>query len=345
MKRRIIISVIVPICAVICALFIGAIFIMLIGKNPFSVYGILFTGTFGNPYGIGQVLFYATPLIFTGLAVSFAFKGGLFNIGCEGQIYIGALLCGWLGWYFREMPAIFLLPICFLGSILGGALWGAIPGILKARTEANEIITTIMLNFIALAFTNYIVSDHFFIPGTVRTPAIGSGAWIPRLDLIIPQFKGSSVNMSFLIALITALAVWYILWYSLLGFEIKAIGHNKEASLYGGINISKNIIITMAISGGIAGMVGINYVMGYKHYFEQGFSGGLGFIGIAVALLGKNNPLGIIISALFFGCMMFGGLLVNSIVPKELVEILQAIVIIFVVIGNTVFSRILLKRK
>lgn len=343
-KNAILINFIAPLLAVICSFMVGAGFILILGHNPIRIYGILFSGILGSSYGMGQLLFYATPLIFTGLAVAFAFQAGLFNIGAEGQLYMGALFCAWLGWYLKELPAFILLPVCFAGAFCGGALWGLIPGILKAKTGAHEVITTIMLNFIALAFTNYIVSAYFFVPGTVRTPEIGIGAQIPRLDIIFSNFRGSPVNLSLIIALLVSLAVWYILWQSRLGYELRATGKNQEASEYSGIDISRNIVITMVISGGLAGLVGTNFVMGYKHYFEQGFSGGVGFMGIAVALLGKNHPVGIVIAGLLFGGLSFGGLLINSMVPKEIVEILQATVILFVVIGNTVFSRILLRK-
>lgn len=342
-KKFIIKNVISPLAAVLLSFIACSALVMLIGKNPLTVFGILFEGTLQSSYGIGQLFFYATPLIFSGLAVSFAFKGGLFNIGCEGQIYMGALFCSWLGWYFGNLPSVVLIPLCILGAIIGGALWGFIPGLLKSKTGSHEVITTIMLNFIALAFTNYVISAHFHVPETIRTPSIGEGAKLSRLDVVFSQLKGSPVNMSFFIAIIMVVFIWYLLWGTRFGYKTRAMGSNKDASRYAGISVSKNIIIVMSVSGALAGMAGINFVMGYKHYFEQGFSGGVGFMGIAVALLGKNHPAGIVVAALLFGSLSFGGLLINSTVPKELVEILQAVVIIFVVIGNTVFSRKFLK--
>ncbi|MFH1414921.1 MAG: ABC transporter permease [Elusimicrobiota bacterium] len=342
-KKRIIVGILSPLAAISASLAAGALIVYLTGEDPVEVFLALFRGIFGTPYGIGQVLFYATPLIFTGLAVSYAFKAGLFNIGCDGQMYMGAILCAWLGWMFRGLPAFFLFPVCFAGAVAGGALWGAIPGLLKARTGAHEVITTIMMNFIALALTNYIVSVHFSVPGTVRTPDIGAGARIARIEQHLPFFKGSCVNYTLLIALVSVFFVWYVLWLSRAGFETRAAGYNKDAAGYAGIDIRKIIVTSMAVSGGLAGMAGINFVMGYKHYFEQGLSGGAGFMGIAVALLARNNPFNVVLSALFFGAMTFGGLLINSIVPKELIEIMQAIVIFFVVIGNTVITKFFIK--
>ncbi|MBN2407535.1 MAG: ABC transporter permease [Elusimicrobia bacterium] len=339
------INLAVPLMAVLFSLAVGALFILITGKNPFFVYSILFSGIFGNLYGIGQLFFYATPLIFTGLAVAFAFKAGLFNIGCEGQLYMGSLLCAWTGCVFSGLPGLLLIPVCLAAAAAGGAAWGFIPGMLKAKTGAHEVITTIMLNFIALAFTNYIVTSHFFVPGTVRTPQIAAAARLPAIAGILPGFKGSSLNFSFFIALAAALAVWYILYLSRFGYELRAMGYNPAAGEYAGVDSSKMMIVTLAVSGGISGLVGSNYVMGYKYYFEQGFSGGVGFMGIAVALLGKNHPFGIIAASLLFGGLSFGSLLVNSVVPKEILDILQAVVILSVVVGNTVFSRILLRNS
>lgn len=342
--KKLLINFVSPLVALVLSFVVGGIFILFIDKNPFQVFRILINGTFTNFYGIGQVLFYATPLIFTGLSVAFAFKAGLFNIGCEGQIYIGAIICAWLGFVMKGLHPILLLPICILGAMIGGAFWGFIPGLLKIKTGAHEVITTIMLNFIALALTNYIVSELFFVPGTIRTPVIGEGAYIARIQELLPIFKGSPVNLSFFIAIFTAVIIWYLINHTRIGYEIKAVGYNKDASVYAGINISRKILLTMIISGALSGMVGLNFVLGYKHYFEQGFAGGAGFVGIAVALLAKNNPIVLILTALLFGFLTFGGLLINPIVPKELVEILQAIIILFVVIGNTIFSRVIINR-
>lgn len=344
-KREKLLEILSPVLAVVAAFFVGGIFILIIGQNPFFIYGKLFSGTLGNPYGIAQVLFKATPLIFTGLAVAFAFRAGLFNIGAEGQLYIGAFLTAYLGFTLVDLPGFILIPLCILGGMIGGALWAGIPGILKAKRGAHEVITTIMMNFIALALTNYLVARHFHAPETVHTQAIALSARIPRLSTAFSWFSGSPLNYSIFLALLACFIIYYILWKTSLGYELRAVGLNPFASEYGGINIAKSTILAMALSGSLAGLVGVNYVMGYKYYFEQGFSGGAGFMGIAVALLGRNNPIGVILAALLFGLLSFGGLVINAYVPKELVEILQAIVIIFVIASSRPFREYLMRLK
>jgi len=334
-------SAIGPVIAIIFSLIIGAIFIAVIGKNPVEVYIRLFSGTLGNSYGIGQVLFKATPLILTGLSVAFAFKAGLFNIGAEGQLLMGAFATAWVGFTFITLPAIILLPLSILAGILGGAFWGGIAGYLKARFGSHEVINTIMLNFIAAALVSYFVNEVFNIQATVHTPEISPAAKIARFDSFLNLFKGSPFNLSFLIAII-ACAVFYLIFKkTTLGYEITTLGLNKFAAKYARMNVKRLTFLSMFISGGFAGLVGTNYVSGYKHYFELGFSEGAGYIGIAVALIAKNNPVGIILVSIFFGILEYGGLTVNTIVPKELVTILQAIVILIVII----ISKILEKKK
>ena len=344
-RREKLLEILSPILAVGAAFLVGGIFILIIGQNPFFIYGKLFSGALGNPYGIAQVLFKATPLIFTGLAVAFGFRAGLFNIGAEGQLYIGSFLTAYLGFTLIDLPGFILLPLCILGGMVGGALWAGVPGILKAKRGAHEVITTIMMNFVALALTNYFIAHHFSVPETVHTPAISPAATIPRLSTLFPIFSGSPLNYSLFLALFACLIIYYILWKTPLGYELRAVGLNPLAAEYGGINVAKSVILTMAISGALAGLAGVNYVMGYKYYFEQGFAGGVGFMGIAVALLGRNNPTGIILAALLFGLLSFGGLVINAYVPKELVEILQAIVIVFVIASSRPFREYLLRLK
>ena len=323
-------SAVGPLAAIIISLLIGALFISIVGKNPVEVYLRLFGGTLGNSYGIGQVLFKSTPLIFTGLAVAFAFKAGLFNIGAEGQVIIGAFC-----------SAVILLPLSILAGFLGGAFWGGIAGYLKARFGSHEVINTIMLNFIAAALVSYLVNEVFNVQATVHTPEISSSAYIARFDSITGLFKGSPFNLSFLIALLACGVFYIIISKTKYGYNITTLGLNRHAAEYAKMNIKWLTFSSMAISGGLAGLGGINFVNGYKHYFELGFSEGVGYIGIAVALIAKNNPVGVVIVSIFFGILEYGGLTVNTIVPKELVTMLQAIVIFFVII----ISKILEKKK
>ncbi|MCC7159248.1 MAG: ABC transporter permease [Ignavibacteria bacterium] len=320
--------------SVITSLLIGAIFIAAIGQNPLEVYLQLFSQTLGNTYGIGQVLFKATPLIFTGLSVAIAFKAGLFNIGAEGQLNIGAFASAWVGFTFVTMPWYILIPISILAGFIGGALWASIAGVLKAKFGSHEVINTIMLNFIALALVSYLVNNVYPVPATIHTPEISPNAWLQRFDVLTGAFKGSPFNLSFLIALAACLLMYYLLWKTPLGYQINTLGLNKGAAEYSKMNVKKLIMLSMALAGGFAGLGGLNFVNGYKHYLELGFSENAGYIGIAVALIARNNPWGIIIAAIFFGILEYGGLTINTLVPKEIITILQAIVILIMISIN-----------
>lgn len=339
--KKYLLPIISPLAAIILSLLIGAIFIFIVGKNPVEVYLRLFGGTLGNSYGIGQVLFKSTPLIFTGLAVAFAFKAGLFNIGAEGQVIIGAFCSALIGFTFIGLPAVILLPLSILAGFIGGAFWGGIAGYLKARFGSHEVINTIMLNFIAAALVSYLVNEVYNVQATVHTPEISQSAYIARFDSISGLFKGSPFNLSFLIALLACGVFYVIINKTKYGYNVTTLGLNKHAAEYAKMNIKWLTFSSMAISGGLAGLGGINFVNGYKHYFELGFSEGVGYIGIAVALIAKNNPWGVILVSIFFGVLEYGGLTVNTIVPKELVTMLQAIVIFFVII----ISKLLEKKK
>ncbi len=327
-----------PASAITGAFLVGSLFILGIGKNPFYIYGIMFSRTLGSAYGIGQVLFKATPLIFAALGIAFAFHGGLFNIGANGQIYIGAFASAWVGFTFLHLPGIILFPLVVLVAMVGGGFWGWIAGVLKAKRGAHEVITTIMLNFIALALCNWLISAKFHVPETVRTPAVSPSVWLPRFSQVFSFFEGSAVNFSFLIALFCAVIIWWILYKSPLGYMVRAQGFNPEAAKTYGIKAARVSIVSMTVAGALAGLVGTNFILGYKHYFEQGFAGGTGFMAIAVALLGRNHPFGIVLAGILFGVLDFGGLAINAYVPKELVEILQAIIILFVIVGERVFE-------
>ncbi len=334
-------SLLSPLIAIILSLLVGAVFISIVGKNPIEVYTRLFSGTLGNSYGIGQVLFKSTPLIFTGLAVAFAFRAGLFNIGAEGQLVIGAFASAWVGFTFITLPAVILLPLSIIAGFIGGAFWGGIAGYLKARFGSHEVINTIMLNFIAAALVSYLVNEVFNVQATVHTPEIAPAAEIARFDSFTGLFKGSPFNLSFIIALLACLVFYIAIRKTKYGYEITTLGLNKNAAQYAKMKIKWLTFSAMAVSGGFAGLAGTNFVNGYKHYFELGFSEGAGYIGIAAALIAKNNPFGVILVSIFFGILEYGGLTVNTLVPKELVTMLQAIVIFFVII----ISKILEKKK
>ncbi|MBP7653245.1 ABC transporter permease [Candidatus Dependentiae bacterium] len=343
-KKKIFIEILTPVFAVLLALLVSDILILLYNESPLKVYKILLEGTIFNPYGIGQVIFKTTPLILAGLSVAFAFRTGLFNIGAEGQLYIGAFATALAGSYLPSgTPVIIAVLLCIGAGFIAGFTAGFIPGILKAKLGSHEVINTIMLNFIIMALVNYLVVTYFKVPETLHTQDIIANAKLARLYEYFSLFKGSAANLSFILSLIACLIVYIILWKTKFGYELRAVGLNPAAAETAGINVKKLITLSMAISGGIAGLVGLNFVMGYKYYFEEGFSSGLGFMGIAVALLGKNHPAGVVAAALLFGILSQGGLVINSVVPKELVDILQAVVIIFVVAASSEVKRLLFK--
>jgi simple sugar transport system permease protein len=291
-------------------------------------------------------------LIFTGLAVAVAFRCGLLNIGAEGQLYVAAFATAWVGitfggtvvnifgkeenWSWMSLPAIILVPLCILTSMVVGGIWGMIPGVLKAKFGSHEVINTIMLNFIAIALVSYFTQYHYKIPGDaiLQTAEIGEAAHIPRISQFIPGMPDFvPLSVAFLIAILMCVLVYIFLWKTKWGYELRAVGENPSAAEYGGISPQKQIIIAMTISGALAGMVAIGEVLGYRHRYYDGFSAEWGFLGIAVALLGRNHPLGVFIAALFFAVLQRGEIFVDAFTPKiskDIGWVLQAIIILFV---------------
>jgi len=337
-----------PLVAVAASFLVGGLVVTAIGENPFRIYGILFRGAFGSVDAVGLVLFNAVPLIFTGLAVAFAFRAGLFNIGGEGQLYLGAFVCTLAGLALAGLPALLLIPVMIVASALGGALWASVPGLLKARFGVHEVINTIMMNFIAVGLTSYFVVNVLREPSqmTPQTSEIVAAGHLPRLAgalqrVGIPMPHANPLNLSILIALGAVWLAWYILYRTNLGYEIRAVGMNSQAAEYAGINVRRTVVLAMMISGAFAGLVATNEVMGFRHRFLDNFSSGLGFMGIAVALLGKNTPVGVLVASLLFGVLNTGALEIDVFtdVPRELILVLQAVTIILVVVGNEVFAR------
>jgi simple sugar transport system permease protein len=325
-----------PLIAVIAAFIVGGIVVLLIGDDPIETYRLLIGSALSWPDGIGYTLFYATPLIFTGLAVAVAFRCGLLNIGAEGQLYIAAFVTAWVGIKLGTHSAWLLVPLCCLAAILSGAMWGAIPGLLKARFGSHEVINTIMMNFIAVALAGYFTQHFFKAQGDpiMETVPIGAGAHIARLGKFVPAFpERIPLNLAFILALVACALVYVFLWKTKWGYEIRATGANPTAAEYGGISVRKQIVLAMAVSGGLAGMVAIGEVLGYRYRYYDGFSIGYGFTGIAVALLGRNHPVGVLFSAILFGALIRGGLFVDIFtdhVSKDLVQVIMAVVIFFI---------------
>ena len=319
-----------PVVALLVALICGDLLIMSYGQSPATVYRLLLEGTWGNAYGFGQVLYKATTLTFTGLAVSVGIRAGLFNVGAESQLAAGGFLAGLVGMGLSSsLPGILAILICMVAALAGGAIVGAIPGWLKVKFGAHEVIVTIMLNFIVLALLNYIVAARIHVPETLHTPEISNGV-LPRLESFLPAFHGSAANLTIVVAHVAAALTWVYLFKSRRGFELRAVGLQPDAAEYGGVSVGGTWMRAMIISGAIAGLGGVNYVLGYKHYYEEGFAGGSGFLGIAVALVGRNHPVGVVLAALFFATLSQGGLAIHAFVPKQMVEVLQGVVILAV---------------
>ena len=323
-------SVLPPLVALVVALVAGDLLIMAYGQAPGVVWRMLLEGTWGNSYGFGQVLYKATTLVFTGLAVGLGLRAGLFNIGAESQLAAGGFCAALVGLLLPAgIPALLCLPLYILAAAAGGGVVGAVPGVLKAKFGAHEVIVTIMLNFIVLALLNYLTSAKVHVPDTLHTPEIKSGA-LPRLGDMFSSFHGSAANATILLGVATAIALGWYLFRTRRGFELRAVGLQPRAAEYAGVNVASVTWRALAASGAIAGIGGLNYVLGYKHYYEEGFATGAGFLGIAVALVGRNHPVGIVVAALLFATLSQGGLAVNALVPKQMVDVLQAVVILAV---------------
>jgi general nucleoside transport system permease protein len=325
-----------PLVAIAAAFVVGGIVVAFIGDDPIETYRLLIGSALSWPDGIAYTLFYATPLIFTGLAVAVGFRCGLLNIGAEGQLTIAAFATAWAGITFAHASAWILIPLTCGIAVLSGAAWAAIPGALKARFGSHEVINTIMMNFIAAGVTSALTQSYFRAQGDpiLETLPIAAQAHIPRFGQLLQGIPVRlPLNIAFILALAACALVYIFLWRTTWGYEIRATGANPRAAEYGGISVKKQIVLAMAVSGGLAGLVAINEVLGYRYRYYEGFSANYGFTGIAVALLGRNHPAGVLLAALFFGALARGGLFVDIFtehVSKDLVFVLQALIILFV---------------
>jgi len=301
------------------------------GENPWHVLKILAKGAFGSRYDLGMTLFYATPLIFTGLSVAMAFQAGLFNIGAEGQLTLGALAAAAVGALWQGLPWPLAPALAGGAAILAGAAWGAIPGWLRARRGSHEVINTIMLNFVASGVASYVALYLLKNPDSQNpeTRPIGAGYLVHAFRF----FDRAPVSAALPLALMTALLVWLLLWRTALGFEIRAVGQNEAAARAAGIESGRIRITAMALAGGLAGMVGIAEVLGNAGKFQLGFSPAYGFTGIAVALLGQNRPGGVVPAALLFGALHKGAGeldMETEHVTRELSLVLEALIMLSV---------------
>lgn len=323
-------NILIPVIALLLGIIVGTIIMVVSGYDPVAAYTALWNGAFGSSYYLGEVIRQVTPYILAGLAVAFAFRVGLFNIGVEGQFIVGWLASVWVGLAF-DLPKIILLPLSLLASMAAGALWAFIPGLLKARFRVHEVIVTIMMNYIALHVTNYFIRS-VITNNKDRTPNIPDAASLrsPWLESLTDY---SRLHWGIIIALVCAVIMWFLLEKTTRGFELRAVGFNQHAAHYAGMSVNKNIILSMVISGIFAGLAGSMEGLGTFGYaaVKGGFTG-VGFNGIAVALLGGNTALGVVFSALLFGALKVGSLNMplEAGVPNELVDIIIALIVFFV---------------
>ncbi|MBM7701928.1 ABC transporter permease [Metabacillus iocasae] len=324
------INMIIPVFAAILGLVAGAIIMLLGGYDPAYGYEALFNGMIGSPKAIGETIRAMTPLILAGIAVAFAFKTGLFNIGVEGQLLVGWLSAVWVGYAF-ELPTMIHIPLAILAAAVAGGIWGFIPGLLKARFKVHEVIVTIMMNYIALYTTSAIIRE-FLYAGNEKSHNIHESASLAS-PMLASLTNNSRLHYGIIFAFIAAIVMWFLLNKTTKGFELKAVGFNQHASHYAGMNVERNIILSMAISGAFAGVAGAMEGLGTFGYMNtlSAFTG-TGFDGIAVALLGANSAFGIILAAFLFGGLKTAAPQMNFMadVPSELVEIVIALIILFV---------------
>ena len=330
---------VLPLLNVCLAFIVSGFVILLIGESPLEAVKYIITGAFGYDEGIGYTLFYTTNFIFTGLAVSIAFHAGLFNIGGEGQAYIGGLGVGLMCLSLDNfLPWWALLPFAIAAGAAFGAAWAFIPAYLQAYRGSHVVITTIMFNFIASALMVYLLVNVLIEPGSMapQSRSLIESATLPSMqDLFAAvgiDIANSPLNVSIFLALICCVLVWLLLWHTRLGYSIRMIGFNENAAVYSGINTRRIIVITMCISGGLSAMVGINEVMGAQERILLDFVAGAGFTGIAVALMGRNHPIGIVIASLLFGALKQGGAELsfeNPDIPNNIVVVIEGLVILF----------------
>ena len=341
-------AIVIPLLAVFTALVIGAFIIAvtdvdtlpLWGSDPaeafrltfsgiYDAFKALFVGSLGSPRAISETLFAATPLILAGLAVAVGFQAGLFNIGVQGQMLIGGMAGLWVG-FSIDVPMIFHIPLAIIAAIIGGALWGAIAGFLKAKTGAHEVITTIMLNFIAVFLVDYLLQSSLFQQAGRNDPISQPANPSAQFPTLIGSYR---INIGFLIALVAVGFVWWLMYRSTIGFEFRAVGFNPDGGRYAGMNVAWIYVSVMAVAGALAGIAGANQILGLEPYRGiSNFAGTIGFDAIALALLGRSNPIGVLLAGLLFGALRAGGREMQGAagIPIDLVLVLQALIIVMI---------------
>jgi general nucleoside transport system permease protein len=327
-----------PLLNLTLAFLVSGVVVVILGENPLEAVKVLVYGAFGYGEAVGYTLYYATNFIFTGLAVAVAFHAGLFNIGGEGQAYLGGLGLGLVAIQLGHLPGILSMPLAILAAMLLGGIWGLIPGWLQARRGSHVVITTIMLNFVASALMTYLMVNMLIKPGqsTPESVTFAPSVWMPplkpALELVGLDLGYAPVNLSLVLALLCCFGMWLFVWRSRVGYELRVVGQSEPAAVYGGISPAHRIMLAMALSGALAGLMATNEILGAQHRLILGFTGGYGFVGIAVALMGRNHPVGIVLAALLFGALYQGGSELSFEMPRinrDLVVVIQGLVILF----------------
>jgi ABC-type uncharacterized transport system permease subunit len=333
-----ILNILCPVVSVLLAFLAGGLMLLLLKINPLVVYQRMIVASFGDPYNIAEMLVKATPLLLTGLSFAFAFKAGLFNIGADGQFYVGALAAVIVSLKLGFLSSWLVLPLAFMAAVIAGGLFSGLAGYLKARFNANEIITTIMLNYVAFQLTNYFVNGPFKEKAGAypQTDAIPLQAQLPAL---VPDTR---LHVGFLLALLAAVIFYFLINRTSIGFQIRAVGLNQRTAEYAGMNTKRVLVMTMVFSGIFAGVAGFGEINGVQHILIQGFAPNVGTVGTVIALLANANPLGIVIGSLFFGFLQVGANIISqtSQVPQNAINMIQGFVVIFVLISYYIQYRI-----
>jgi len=331
-------DILLPFFATLAALAVGAVMLIFLGANPFEAYGALLEGAFGNINALADTLVKATPLLLVALGICIAFRGGVLNIGGEGQLVVGALASTLIGLSFPDAPGTVIIPLALLSGFLAGAIWGAIPGLLKAHFNVNEILSTIMMNAIAVQGMNYLLREPMIDPVQLE-----SASRIPQTARLadafdLPRLIPTRLHLGFGLAILAAILVYIFLWRTVIGYRIRAVGLNAFASRYAGIKVSRYIVLSMLLSGAFAGLAGAIQVYGLHHRMftdgsATGFTGSAGFNGIVVALFGHLHPLGSIPASILFGALIVGANKLQRVmqVPTAFITALNGLVVIFVV--------------
>jgi simple sugar transport system permease protein len=327
-----------PLMNLTAAFLVSGVIVILLGENPIEAVRLLLYGAFGYGNAIGYTLYYATNFIFTGLAVAIAFHCGLYNIGGEGQAYVAGLGVTLVGLYFGNLPILLILPLAILAAAVFGGAWAFIPGWLQAKRGSHIVITTIMFNYIAAALMTYLVVNVLIKPGQQipESATFAENAWLPQMHELLAAIgiaiPRSPLNLAFILALVACLLVWLFVWKTKWGYALRVVGQNEHAAVYGGISPAKQIMLAMTISGALAGGVALNEILGVHHRLIIGFTSGYGFVGIAVALMGRSHPVGIILAGLLFGALYQGGSELAFDMPavnRDMVVVIQGLVILF----------------